>query len=71
MYGLDHSGNEAEPLPEGCTLKEVKKRGAGDTAWVVLVIDDAVSVVVQWEPDQGICLARAQSLASFVFHAVE
>ena len=63
----EHTRVEAEPLPEGCTVKEVEGGGAEDTAWVVLFMDDAVSVEVQWEPGGGRCLALARSLVSIDF----
>ena len=66
----EQTGVEAQPLPESCTVKEVEWRGADDTAWVVLFMDDAVSVEVQWESDGGRCLALAQSLASIHFQAM-
>ena len=47
-----NTGIEAEPLPEGCTVAEVEGGGAADTAWVIFFMDDALSVEVQWEPDE-------------------
>ena len=67
----DHTGIEAEPLPEGCTVEEAERGGAEDPARVVFFVDDAVSVEVQWKPDGGRCLATGQSLASIHFQAIE
>ena len=57
-------------MPDNCTVKTVEGGGAEDIAWVVFVMDDAVSVEVQWESDGGRCVALAQSLASIHFQAM-
>ena len=45
-----------EPPPRGCIVEEVEGGGEEDPAWVVIFMDDAVSVEVQWEAGGGRCL---------------
>lgn len=58
------TGVVAKPLPKSCTV------GAEDTAYMVIVLDDAVSVERQWEPDGARWLALAQSPAWLHFLAM-
>ena len=68
----EQTGVEAEPLPEGCTGKEVEGGGADDTAWVVFFMDDAVSVEVQWEPGgEMLSASKITGIDSFPGHGGE
>ena len=52
-----------EPLPQGCN-NQVEGGRTEDLARVVIFVDEAISVEMRWEADEGRCLALSQALAS-------
>ena len=59
-----HTGVAVEPLPRGCIVAEAEGGEEEDPVWVVLFMDAAGSVEVQWEAGGGRYSVLSQALAS-------
>ena len=64
------TGRPVARWPVECIVRPAKGGGAGDPAFVVFFMDDAISVEVQWDLEGARCLDLSRSLASIHFQAM-